>query len=231
MYKGIYIALSGAVLKHTQIEVMSRNISNADNAGYKRELVSFKDYLVSDDFSFSQDKTMTDISKLAYDLSTGDLVKTGKKLDIAIDGNGFIELEGNRYTRKGSMKIDRDGYLSINGYRVMGESGPIRLNSEDVEINEAGDIYIKGTLVDSIRTVEFSVSDFTKIGDSTFSTNSQPFKSNSIVKQGYIERSNVKIIKEMVSMIEAMREFEAFQKIIQGFDDASSKVTNEMARV
>lgn len=233
MYKGIYIALSGAVLKHTQIEIISRNLANADTTGYKKELATFKDYLVSQSpLSGPDGRIMTNIASVNIDFSSGTIFKTGNQLDIAIDGRGFIALEGNRYTKRGDMRRDVEGYLTAyNGVKVLGSKGPIKLPVGKVEINEEGDIFVNGSQVDTIRVLDFQNEDISKTGDGTFFTNAAGIKSKSIVKQGHIEKSNVDVIKEMAYMIETMREFEAYQKVIQTFDEAASKVTNEMARI
>jgi flagellar basal-body rod protein FlgF len=235
MNKGIYIALSGAVLKHSQMEVISQNIANADTVGYKKDKISFKDYLIPNDtFVFQPDgRAMSDISSFKTDFSEGELVKTGNSLDIAIDGNGFIALEGNRYTRRGDMKRDSKGYLtSFNGIKVLGSNGPISLPDGNVEISSTGDIAVNGIVIDSLKLVEFPNTDgLSKVGDGIFFKQDGGIKANASVKQAYLETSNVDIIEEMVNMIETLREFESFQKAIQIFDQASEKVNNEIGRL
>jgi len=235
MNKGIYIALSGAVLKHSQMEVISQNLANAATVGYKKDRISFKDYLIpKDTFIYQPDgRAMSDISSFKTDFSAGELVKTGNSLDIAIDGNGFIALEGNRYTRRGDMKRDSEGYLtSYNDIKVLGSGGPIRLPEGKAEISSAGDIAVNGIVIDSLKLVEFPDTDgLSKVGDGIFFKPDGGIKANAGVKQAYLEASNVDVIKEMVSMIETLREFESFQKAIRIFDEASEKVNNEMGRL
>ncbi|MEW6417047.1 MAG: flagellar hook basal-body protein [Nitrospirota bacterium] len=235
MNKGIYIALSGAVLKHSQMEVISQNLANAATAGYKKDNISFKDYLIpKDTFVFQPDgRVMSNISSLKTDFSAGELVKTGNSLDIAIDGNGFISLEGNLYTRRGDMKRNSEGYLtSYNGIKVLGSSGPVRLPDGKVEISITGDIAVNGIVIDSLKLVEFPNTDgLSKVGDGIFFKQEGGTKSNASVKQTYLEASNVDVIKEMVRMIETLREFESFQKAIRIFDEASEKINNEIGRL
>ncbi len=233
MYKGIYIALSGSVLKHQQMEVISQNIANADTIGYKKDSVSFKDYLVSADAINNQDgRIMTTLATVKTDFSAGNIIKTGRALDIAVDGRGFIALEGNNYTRKGILKRDSEGYLALqNGMRVLGSNGPIKLSEGNIEIDEKGNISVRGVKVDSIRIVDFETEDLQRVGDGIFFTNANAIETDATIMQGYLETSNVNLIQEMVKMMEAWREFEAFQKVIQGFDEATSKVTNEMGRL
>jgi flagellar basal-body rod protein FlgF len=234
MDKGIYIALSGAVLKQSQLDVISQNLANASSVGYKKDDISFKDYLMpSNGFDNQPDgRAMSDISSVQTDFSSGDLIRTGNVLDVAIDGKGFISLEGNRYTRRGDLKRDDDGYLtSYNGIKVLGKKGPIKLPDGKVEINGAGDIHVDGVLVDSMKITEFPApGDLSKIGNGIFFSKNGGVKSNSVVKESYLEASNVDAVKEMVGMIETLREFESFQKAIQAFDEASSKVNDDLGR-
>jgi flagellar basal-body rod protein FlgG len=235
VYKGIYIALSGAVLKHTQMEIISQNLANADTIGYKRDDISFKDYLIPQDV-ISDDpdgRAMSDISSFKTDLSAGNVIKTGNLLDIALEGKGFIALEGNRYTRRGDLKKDDKGYLTTqDGIKVMGEKGPIKLPDGVLQISESGDVSVDGAKIDSIKIVDFQqVENLSKAGGNIFFSHGTTVQSKAMVKQGHLEKSNVDVIKEMVHMIEMLREFETFQKAIQCFDEATGKATNEIAKV
>jgi flagellar basal-body rod protein FlgG len=233
MYKGIYIALSGAILKQNEIDIISRNLANVDTPGYKRDRISFKEHLLSagDVWSLSAGRVMSEVAEVETDFSMGELVKTGKPLDIAIDGGGFLHLEGDRYTRKGSLKLDAEGYLrTASGYRVLGKSGPIQLPPGTVEISITGDISVDGKQIDTLDIVDFpDLKALVKSG-AEFVTDQEPIAAKAVVLQGYIESSNVKVIHEMARMITVVRQYQAYQKAIQAFDEATSKVTNEMAR-
>jgi len=235
VYKGIYLALSGAVLKHTQMDIISQNLANADTIGYKKDQITFKDYLIpQDSFSIDPDgRAMSYVSTFRTDLSAGNLIKTGNLLDIAIEGKGFISLEGSRYTRRGDLKKNSEGYLTTqNDIKVLGEKGPIKLPEGVLQINESGDLFVDGEKVDSLRIVDFQKPEnLIRAGGEIFLSKDKPSKAKGAVKQGYLEKSNVEIVKEMVRMIEMYREFESYQKAIQFFDDAQGKATNEIAKI
>jgi len=235
MNKAIYIALSGAVLKQLQMDVISQNLANADTVGYKRDKVSFNDYLIPQDL-MAQDpdlKVMSYHSPLITDFSEGNLIKTGNALDIAVEGEGFIALEGNRYTRRGDLKKDKEGYLTAhNGIKVLGNRGTIRLPDGIVDISPTGSISVNRVEVDTINIVDFKqAGSLSKAGESIFLSNEQGVKATAGIKQGYLETSNVNIIREMVKMIQTLREYETYQKAIQTFDDAAGKINNEMGRL
>ncbi|MGB9716290.1 MAG: flagellar hook-basal body protein [Thermodesulfovibrionales bacterium] len=234
MYKGIYIALSGAVLKYAQMDIFSHNIANADTVGYKRDDVSFKEYLMPQEILTNEPdgRSMSYFSSFRTDMSSGVHIKTGNTLDVALEGDGFIVLEGNRYTRRGDFKKDKEGYLTTqNGIRVMGQKGPIKLPEGVVQISESGDISVDGNKIDSLKIVDFKqIEDITKAGGDIFFLKGRPVNAKAIVKQGFLEKANVSVVKEMIGMIEMIREFEMFQKAIRFFDEAQGKVTNEIGR-
>jgi flagellar basal-body rod protein FlgF len=234
MDKAIYIALSGAILKHSQMEVISQNLANASSVGYKKDKVSFRDYLLSGDSENNpQDgRAMSQLSGIKTDFSEGNIIRTGNTLDIAIDGNGFIALEGDRYTRRGDLKRSNEGYLTtFNGIKVLGSSGPVNLPAGNIQITNTGDVLVNGVQTNTIKVLEFpSTENMKKMGEGVFYTQDQGVKSNSFVKQTYLEASNVDVVREMVSMIDALREFESYQKAIQAFDEAADKVNNELGR-
>lgn len=235
MNKAIYIALSGAVMKQLQMDIISQNLANADTTGYKRDKISFNDYLVPKDLMSPEPefKAMNYHSSFLTDFSEGNIVRTGNPLDIAIEGKGFIALEGERYTRRGDLKRDKDGYLTThNGIKVLGDKGSIRLPDGTVEISPSGSISVNQVEVDVIKIVDFTnTQSLSKAGDGIFISTEQGVKAVAEVKQGYLETSNVSVIKEMVKMIQTLREYETYQKAIQTFDDAAAKINNEMGRL
>lgn len=235
MLKGIYIAASGAVMKHSQMEVITQNIANIDTLGYKKDTLAFRDYLIpaEEPAQLPDGRTMSYLSALRTDFSGGNIVKTNNPLDIAIDGKGFIALEGNRYTKRGDLKKDAEGNLiTTGGVKVLGSGGqPITLPSGAVDIDSKGSVSVEGTTVGTIKVVDFeNTENLAKAGDSVFTTTDTGVESKAEVLQGYVEKSNVDVVKEMVRMIAAVREFEAYQKIIQDFDEAAAKVNNEIGR-
>jgi flagellar basal-body rod protein FlgF len=242
MYKGIYIAASGAILKQTQLEVLTQNIANANTAGYKKDTLSFKEYLFQTEAGGEPDgRAMSDFSSSKTDFSTGTIISTGNPLDIAIEGNGYLALEGGKYTRRGDLKKDGEGYLTTHdGIKVQGSGGPIMLPVDSIEVNINGDGKVMVTQqgstipteIDTLKIMDFGPgATVTKSGDGLFTSTAAGTPATGSVRQGYLESSNVDAVREMVRMIDTMREFETYQKVIQTFDDATSKVTNDLGRL
>lgn len=166
---------------------------------------------------------------------------------------------GEKLTRSGSFVLDKDGYLvTPEGFPLMGEKGPIKVSRWNWIVKENGEIWINqkygndpkiGTnetqnqweqpiFLDKIkiRTVEFP-RELKKEGNSfyTITPESGPmleFKEDKYPKilQGYLEASNVNVVKEMVKLIEVQREYEANQKSITTHDSLLGKLINEVAR-
>lgn len=235
MYKGIYIALSGAIIKQKHLDIFAQNVANANTPGYKKERISFKDYLIPVDNKspLEQDgRAMTETSKIITDFSSGTLMRTDNPLDIAINGEGFFSLEGGKYTRNGNFKIDSDGYIATQeNIRVLGSGGPIAVQGKKLDINASGEVFVDDISVGTLRVVDIAYKEnMKKLSGGVFVTDEPVTDISATVNQGYLESSNVESMREIVQMITSLREFESYQKIIQTFDEASSKVTNEMGK-
>ncbi len=235
MYKGIYIALSGALLKQAQLEVITQNIANANTVGYKKDSIAFKDYLMPQDVTGSESdgRVMSVLSEVSTDFSNGVAVRTGNPLDVTLEGDGFFALEGDRFTRRGDFKTDAEGNLiTQDGLKVQGSGGSIQLPEGTVAIAADGSIEVDGVLIDTLRIVAFSdPGALTKAGNGVFTATGPGEPAGATVQQGYLETSNVSAVGEMVRMIQSLREFESYHKMIQAFDEATAKVNNEIARL
>jgi len=243
MYKGIYIALSGATLKQAQMDIISQNLANVNTIGYKRDKISFQEYLVSQMNGRTENpdgRTMSYFGTVTTDQAPGNVVHTGNDFDIAIEGEGFLCLENGEYTRRGDLHLDSDGYIvNQRGIRVLGTGGPIQITDEGkVSINSEGEVSVKTAetelaVVDTIKVVIFSdASKLSKSGEDAFKAGEEEGQATTAaVKQGYLEKSNVDAVKEMVQMITALREFETYQKAIHSFDESIARVLDEMAKI
>ena len=235
MQKGIYIALSGAVLNQKQMETVAQNIANVDTTGYKKDSLTFQQYLIPQDVvnPDPDGRVMSALSSFNTDHSQGNFLKTENPLHVAVDGTGLIALEGNLYTRRGDFTKDSNGYLvTSSGVKVLGAKGPIRLPDGTIAVSQSGEITVNGTPVDTMKVKDLAeATALSKVGESAFTSTQIGTQSKSLLKQGYLEKSNVDSMKEMVNMIQTLREFESYQKAIQTFDAAAGKVNNDIGRL
>jgi len=235
MYKGIYIALSGAVLKQKHMDLFAQNIANVNTNGYKKERISFRDYLIPADNAsgvVEDGRTMTQLSEQVTDFSNGPILSTSNPLDLALSGDGFFALENNRYTRNGNFKISNDGYLATQGnIKILGDGGPISIEGSRIEISSSGQVFADDISVGNIKVVDFEDrSKLKKMDEGLFYSEESGQELDANISQGYLESSNVEVIREMVQMVTSMREFESYQKMIHAFDEAASKTINEMGK-
>jgi len=182
------------------------------------------------------------IDQVYTDYGQGSFERTDDLLNLAIEGPGFFVLEppegeaqGMIYTRNGAFSINEEGYLvNSDGLRVMGDGGPIEVGAGSVSIAETGEVSVDAGTVGQLQIVDFpDKSALVKVGNSGFTADENvetvPADGAS-VRQGFLEKSNINVIKEMVGMIIALRQFETGSRMIQSQDESLSTLLNEVAK-
>jgi flagellar basal-body rod protein FlgG len=258
MIRGLYTSGYSMLELQKQMDVISNNLANANTTAYKKDTMvyeSFPELLtkrINDTKSSLNPSGVAGNMQLGYDVSEiytyynqGQLMNTGNNLDAAIDGsdNAFFSVmvpdeNGNMsefYTRDGAFTLSPDGTLSTkDGYAVEGQNGPVKLSGDSFTINPDGTIVQNGQAVDKLLIKEFTdPTTLRKYGSNLVQTtdNTQEQDFSGTIKQGYLEQSNVNIVKEMVDMITVMRSYEANQKILQAQDNTLEKAVNEVGAV
>lgn len=238
MQKGIYVALSSAVLRSRELETVTNNLANVSTVGYKKTSTSsrFFDMLegigTKPEVAYPQARAMTDFNKYHIDTSEGNIKTTGNPLDLALMGEGFfvVQKKGqNFYSRNGAFTLDKDNTLTAgNGYKVLDSSNrPITIeNNSNLSIAQDGTINSNGEAVGKLKMVKLS--GLMHEGDSLYS-GQETGASDADVVQGGLEMSNVNPVREMVGIITAMRQYDSAQKVIQNFEDLSKR-SLELAR-
>lgn len=183
------------------------------------------------------------VNTLHRDFSAGSLQPTGRPLDLALDLSGFFEISHTnaagettlKYTQTGSFTIRDDGTLiTLSGHPVMSESGsPIILPSGAIKITPQGVILVNDEIVDTLRLVTFEdLSTLRSFGDNLFDTteDSVILAYAGQVLQGYLETSNVNVVREMMEIIALSRAYEANSRMIAIADQTLGQAVNEIAR-
>lgn len=229
---GIYQAIRGSLIQGRRFDIISNNLANVNTTGFKKDTLTF-------------DRTVQEY--VTTDLGQGHLRPTDNPLDIALEGDGFFRIKtprGIRYTRNGSFCLNADGVLvTRDGDPVLGEKGAIVIGEGYIAIDTQGRIKVKvdakdedEKVVDTLSVVRFvrpeglqkeGLSNCIYNGDQNEIVKAE----NVLVKQGHLEGSNVIVVEEMTKMIEALRTYESYQKVIQTFDETSYKAINEVGRV
>ncbi len=181
------------------------------------------------------------------DFTQGSLINTGNQLDVAIEGDGFFVIEtqaGDRYTRNGTFHLDGLGQLVDRQGNIVKSRNedPILIpsNTDRVTIDQDGTVFggrgLEKFPLAQLKVVQFNNNGgLVKEGEGMYINTNATLKETSAgdikVVQGFIEKSNVNAVQEMIQMIETVRTLEAYQKIIQSIDEADDQSVNNLARV
>ncbi len=229
----------------TQQEVVANNLANVNTTGFKGSTRYFRRVLnntLVQQGLYSEPGSLTELEEsLRTDWTEGPLIETRNPLDAALHGDGFFVIQTGdstekvSYTRNGNFAINSEGEL-INSreYKVMGESGVIRITGKQVVIHSDGKIIVDGEQVDSLKIVDFN-QPYTLLrngyGYFTPAAGEEPTTPDKVViKQGFLENSNVEAVLEMVNMIELNRNYESCQKAILAQDETLRKAVNDVAK-
>jgi len=239
--KGIYTSASGMLPRIKKQELTAHNISNVSTPGYKRDALFTKELTRAESRLAPKKSDWEEpmVNEDYTDYTPGIFDKTDNPLDLAIDGDGFFTLElpdGTRaFTRAGTFTVNQDGFLAFpGGPLLLGEGGPIEVGSGKVTISQSGKVDVDGFEFD--RIVPMTVSDLTrleKIGNSLFAVpeGSELIPvTKSTIRQGYLEASNVDIVREMIDMIISFRNYEANARALQAQDQSLEHLFNRVGR-
>ena len=241
MTVGMQDLVSGMqVLWHRQ-EVLANNLANASTPGFKRDdLVILAGRQAP--FTSGNAETVSDVPPMLQwtDFSQGEIRSTGRSLDVAIDGRGFLVVQtarGERYTRAGALGINPEGYLiTVGGDVVLGEAGPIAVRGGRVTVSPEGQVSDGARTVATLKVVDFPRPyRLQKDGAGLFapaaaSAVPQPAQGHRIVGEA-LETSNLNPVETMVTMIEVLRKYEALQRTVQAVEEANRQSTGEIGKV
>ena len=223
MTSGIFKLIDASLVQQNKFDNISHNLANSSTNGFKKSIFTF-------------DQSLSTVTHSVTDFTTGPIVHTGNELDMALESKGFFKIQtvnGIRYTRDGAFTLNQDHVLvTRSGDPVLGKSGSIKLNSNDITIGVDGQVGSGGQIIDKLSVAEFEnnqllnkegLSYYVYTGDESDAIVS----ADPNVRQRYLEKSNVEATEEMIKMIDAFRAFESVQKAIQNLDEVTSKVVND----
>jgi len=241
MDRVIYTAMTGASHALAQQAGMANNMANATTTGFRAEMHAFRAVPVLGE-GLPTRAFVVDASVMS-DFTPGTLQETGRPLDIAVQGRGFIALtmpDGNEaYTRNGNLSVSVNGLLQTNnGIPVQGENGPITV-PPDTEVAIAPDGTVSTvprfgapnavSIVGRIKLLNPPEHALERGDDGLFRVQSGMTVDTGTEKvsvvSGFLEGSNVDMAAEMVSMISVARQFEMQMKVISTADENDRAAT------
>jgi flagellar basal-body rod protein FlgF/flagellar basal-body rod protein FlgG len=249
MENTLLVGLSRQVVLERQMDVVANNVANINTNGFKADRSLFEEYLRS---PAHEDNFMRSDRRVAFvqdrgtfkDFAAGSTELTKNPLDVSLDGRGFFAVQtaaGERYTRDGGFQINNQGQLvTAGGNLVLGSSGPIVFQPTDKQINIAADgnvTVIEGNgRTDSVRgklkIVSFAdPQKLVKEGFNLYSGTAAQPDSTSVVRQGFIEKSNVNSVHEMSRMIEITRAYTQISALLQQQSELHKSAIEKLADV
>ena len=236
----IYTAMTGAKHILEQQATNSHNLANATSTGFRAQVDSFRAVPVVG--PGLPTRTMVVDSTVAADFTPGAIQTTGRTLDIAVEGKGWLAVSrpdgSEAYTRNGAFELNENGMLqTATGMMVMGDGGPISI-PPDASITIAKDGTISSVskadtnaavnIIGRLKLVNPPESSLVRGGDGLFQLqNGQPAEADANVSivSGALESSNVNVIDAMVNMISLARQFDTQMKLMQNAENNASKAS------
>lgn len=251
MFKGFYNLASGMITHGKHLDVISNNMANVATTGYKGDTFTKQTFdEVMYDIVGNKNKNYQDIgmqsyatvpSQLYIDYSQGSFDETGMPLDFAIedDGRGFFAIQtedGIAYTRAGDFSLDDEGYLCLPDHgRVLDVDGEeLLVMTDKLKTDNYGRLYTQnGGYLGQIGVYVFETTDnlmrdpmglFDPGGD-------EPEVTPTLLHNGMLERSNVGLVQEMVSMITIQRAYQSSATVTKMYDQVMGHAASDVGRL
>lgn len=260
MLRALYSSASGMQAQQTNLDVIANNLANVSTTGFKKNKPEFQDLLYSNARAAGSDagggnqvptgvqighgSRLVSTSKV---FTTGELTQTGERLDLAIEGDGFLEVQlpdGSRaFTRDGALKLASDGRITTNdGLVVQGGFQPIPVGTTNISISATGEVTTTGA--DGSQSFRVQIVRFANpagleamgrnlyretLASGTAEAGNPGENGFGSLRQGYLEMSNVKVVEEMVNLIVAQRAYEVNSKAVQAADEMM-QLSNNLLR-
>lgn len=233
----VYAIGTNALLRQEKkFALIANNLSNAQTVGFKKETPSFKE-VVGQTMTGRIEREVGEEYQINF--RQGELQITNNDLDLAIEGEGFFKIktpQGTRYTRNGQFRLDRDQRLvQADGFPVLGKRGEIFIKGGKVSVETNGSIKVDNQEVDQLTIVTFAdLKLLQKEGHNLFTLSAPQEEKEAkevFIRQGYVEAANVNVIEEMIALIEAHRNFEAYTRLLQANDELDAKAANDLGKV
>lgn len=257
MNLSLYTAATGMEAQQLNLNTIANNLANANTTGFKRSKIEFQDLLYESPRAAGAETgdgnriptgieigNGVRVASTAKVFTQGFLKQTGEQLDIAIEGDGFLEVlraDGTEaYTRDGGLKLSSEGVITTSdGLPLQGGFQPIPPGTTAITISSSGLVTVQspaGVQNFQIQLARFNnPSGLRSLGGNLYEetlASGVPEIGNpgqdgfGRIVQGFLEISNVNVVEEMVNMITAQRAYEINSKAIQTSDDMLQRLAN-----
>jgi len=261
--QALYTAASGMDAMQTKLDVIANNLANVSTTGFKKDRANFEDLLYRNEvypgmLDNNQEPTAvgtriglgTRVTSVQMDHRQGTIQQTGRELDIAIEGRGFLQVmdpltQQIQYTRAGNLNINANGNLVL-GSALTGRllEPPVQIANDvtAISIGPNGQVSVRRPgnqqmeQVGQLQLAQFVNPDgLLKLGENLYAqtdASSAPLLSNpgtdgaGVIRQSALEASNVEPVTELIDLITTQRGFELNSQAIQAGDQIMQQITN-----
>jgi flagellar basal-body rod protein FlgG len=264
MFDALYIGATGMQAQQLNVDTIANNLANINTTGFKKSRVSFTDLVALESSRVGPGLPLdvaqnagplaslqgigsgVGVSDVARLFDAGGITPTGSAWDVAVQGDGFIQVtlpDGSTvFSRGGTLKVNSDGLLATKSGEVIKPGISIPANATSVTIAADGSVAVtvpnQGAPLQAgqIQLARFAnPGALQSLGDNLYrpsAASGEPMAAGAgqdgagTLKQGYVEGSNVKMVDEMVNLMVAQRAYEANVKIVQASDELLGMVNN-----
>lgn len=242
MLEGLYSAASGMEAQQHEFDAVSNDLANVNTPGYQAGIVGFHDLLYTTAGSASGTTMATGAGTAAAIVgrsqAPGAIDRTGRPLDVAVQGDGYLEVR----RPDGTIGLTRNGALQVDGQgRLTNQQGmllqppitlPAGVSPEQVTIDAAGNMSAGGRALGRIQLVTVpNPNGLTPDGDSLFSATaaSGPLRpaTGATLQQGALEASNVDVSATMAEMVSAQQDYSMGSSALQ-YQDQMLQIANQI---
>lgn len=259
MFDALYISATGMQAQQQNVDAVANNLANVNTPGYKKTRVSFTDLVAAGASPQAPDAaavagagdarwvgTGVGVANVLKMFDPGALSQTGSAWDVAILGDGFLQVAlpdgGTGYSRGGALKVTSDGQLVTQSGLPLRPGISIPANATAVAI--AGDGTVSASVPNQPRPVQVGQLQVVRFanpaalqsqGDNIYRAGEAAGEQQvgnpgqdgaGVLRQGFLEGSNVKMVDEMVNLMVAQRAYEANVKVVQAADELMGLVNN-----
>jgi len=258
--RSLSIAATGMNAQQLNVDVIANNIANINTTSYKRARGEFTDLLYQVERAAGvpnrggQD-TVPEGARVGLGVRTaavrylhiqGALTQTGNKLDVALSGRGYFQVQGADgeplYTRAGAFNKNENGEIVTVDGNVVQPAMVVPIDATEVVINETGQVFVRIGNEGTLNQIgQFTIANFVNeagldpVGGNLYRESTSSGAANlgvagdvgfAVTHQGYLESSNVDPVKEITELIQAQRHYEMNSKVIQTADSMFGTVTS-----
>ncbi len=224
------IAAAAMSAEQARMDLVAHNLANAQTEGFHRLVVMLRSgegsqvYRRDAGLALGTRGSGPGSPQVAVDARPAVVVQTHDPHDLAVEGGGFILLEGGRLTNGGRLGVDGQGFLTLAGIRVQGVDGPVRVGGIP-RIRSDGQIDDGGRVAGRLRVVRAAPGSLTVRGPGVYTAPANAVQDAALtVRQGARPQPSINPVEELVQLIAGSRAYEAAARCVQVADEVASRL-------